>query len=103
MKHQWRILQLPPEYGMEVQARIPGALCAIHNFICKYDPDTFDAELGGEVFAGDGGDSGELAEGPADRAERQRAESRREAITAEMWEDYCAELVRHGLPVPVQH
>lgn len=54
---------------MEVQACIPGALRTIHNFIHKYDPDTFEADLDGEVFAADGGDSGELAESPADRAE----------------------------------
>ncbi|KAG2340847.1 hypothetical protein BDR05DRAFT_889261, partial [Suillus weaverae] len=103
MKCQWRISQLPPEYAMEVQARIPAALCANHNFIHRYDPAAFmvnDDDF--EVFGGDGGDVGELAEGPADRTEQQRAEQRREAITAEMWDDYCAEHIRCGLPVPGQ-
>jgi len=29
---------LAPEYNLHVQARIPVALCALHNFIAKYDP-----------------------------------------------------------------
>lgn len=33
LKRQFRILQIPPEYDMHVQARLPVALCAIHNFI----------------------------------------------------------------------
>jgi ferredoxin len=87
---------------MEVQACIPAALCALHNFIHRSDPAVFDIDDDYEVFGGDGGDVGELAEGPADRAEQQRAEQRREVITAEMWEDYCTEHVCHGLPVPGQ-
>ena len=41
LKQQWQILCLPPEFSMEVQARIPVALCAIHNFIQHLDPDIF--------------------------------------------------------------
>jgi hypothetical protein len=38
LKKRFRILLLAPEYGLNVQARIPAALCAIHNFIATYDP-----------------------------------------------------------------
>jgi hypothetical protein len=86
IKCQWHILQLPPEYSMEVQACIPAALCALHNFICRSDTAVFDIDDDYEVFGGDGGDVGELAEGPADKAEWQRTEQCQEAITAEMWE-----------------
>jgi len=75
MKWKWRILQLPPEYKMEVQACIPAALCAIHNFIQNLHPETFfepefemlylaqtAKEDNVELF-------GELREGPADGTE----------------------------------
>lgn|ERR1700722_5247602 len=29
---------MAPEYNLNIQARIPMALCAIHNFICQHDP-----------------------------------------------------------------
>jgi len=39
LKQCFRILQLPPEYSMDVQALIPPALAALHNFIRQYDPE----------------------------------------------------------------
>ena len=39
LKRRFRILQLPPEYDMSIQALIPAALAALHNFIWQYDPD----------------------------------------------------------------
>ena len=36
--HFW-ILLLPPKYHINIQARIPAVLCAIHNFICIHDAD----------------------------------------------------------------
>jgi hypothetical protein len=38
LKQHFRILQLPPEYDMSVQALVPPALAALHNFIRQYDP-----------------------------------------------------------------
>ena len=38
LKCRFRILILPPEFSMRIQAQIPPALCAIHNFIQRYDP-----------------------------------------------------------------
>jgi hypothetical protein len=37
VKRRFQILLLAPEYNLEIQARIPAALCVIHNFIAKYD------------------------------------------------------------------
>jgi hypothetical protein len=61
---------------MAIQAHVPPALCAVHNFICIYDADEihdFEPNLRdqnpGEFY-------GELAEGPAVRAEKARAELR---------------------------
>ena len=39
--HFW-ILQLPPGYDMDIQAMISPVLAALHNFICKRDPDKID-------------------------------------------------------------
>ena len=38
LKRRFWILQLAPEYSFDVQARIPAALCAMHNFIVRFDP-----------------------------------------------------------------
>ena len=38
LKQQFQILLLAPEYSLEVQARIPAALSAIHNFISIHNP-----------------------------------------------------------------
>ena len=38
---RFRILLIASEYGLDIQAHIPSALCAIHNFNCKHDlPDS---------------------------------------------------------------
>lgn len=39
LKRRFTILVHPPEYSMEIQARIPPALAATHNFIREHDPD----------------------------------------------------------------
>ena len=45
LKHQWWILQIPPEYDMDIQAHIPAALCALHNFMHSQEPDTYFLEI----------------------------------------------------------
>ena len=37
LKHQFCILLLAPKYSLEIQAQIPAALCAVHNFIRVHD------------------------------------------------------------------
>jgi hypothetical protein len=39
IKNCWRILVVPPAYSMKLQARIPAALAALHNFIIEHDPE----------------------------------------------------------------
>jgi hypothetical protein len=39
LKRHFRILLLAPEYNVDIQSRIPAALCALHNFIRTHDPD----------------------------------------------------------------
>jgi hypothetical protein len=80
---------------MEYQARIPAGLAAVHNFIRIHDPD----ELEGFVEADDverGFFAGDLAEGQTMTAEKRRANTRRDAIAVEMWEQYQAELRERG-------
>jgi hypothetical protein len=46
IKKRWRILITPPAYDMGIQARIPAALAALHNFILEHDPeDRVDPEV----------------------------------------------------------
>jgi hypothetical protein len=102
LKRQWRILQLLPEYAMDIQARVPDALCALHNFIRRYDPDIFDEEYAEDMLDYDheeGGELNELGDGPADAPERQRADSRHDRIAREMWEDYIAVRAARGNPI----
>jgi hypothetical protein len=100
MKRQWRILQIPPEYDMEIRALIPLALCALHNFIQDED---FNAEIP-EIFHTDdingaaaanlvqGSNAhGELADRPPSTAEKRRADACHNEIAAAMWADYVAE------------
>ncbi|KIJ13850.1 hypothetical protein PAXINDRAFT_41098, partial [Paxillus involutus ATCC 200175] len=37
LKRRFRILLLAAEYSLDIQARIPAALCMIHNFILVLD------------------------------------------------------------------
>jgi len=80
---------------MDLQARLPAALAAIHNFIRMQDPE----ELADFVDMEDterGFVSGELATGQPRRAERDQANVRRDAIASAMWVQYQAELQRRG-------
>ena len=42
LKRRFRILVIPPKYNMDIQAKIPSALCCIHNIIRRYDPEELD-------------------------------------------------------------
>ena len=98
IKSQFHILQIPLEYDMNIQARVPVALCALHNFIRRYDPDDFfDPELAGVDDAVDEDGDGVLGDGPADVDERRRADTCRDGIAQEMWDDYQQELLHRGL------
>ena len=87
LKRRFRILLLAPEYQPEIQARIPAALCALHNFIQHHDPS--EGELPGEdVPFGYRDDSGEALGGEHD--------VRRDRIATEMWTDYQRVLQERG-------
>jgi hypothetical protein len=85
LKLRFFILTRPPKYSMCLQARIPPALGAIHNFIRIHDPDEIN-EIALEEFDGVG--TCELAVGPASAAERARAMAKRDRIAEAMWLEY---------------
>lgn len=71
---------------MIVQSRIPPALAGVHNFIRTHDVDEIHEFE--EAFDPTPGLYGELAEGPARRAEIARATTHRDQIASAMWRDY---------------
>ena len=80
---------------MAIQARIPPALCAVHNFIRIHDENEihdFDNVMEDPI---PGAFHGELARGPAGAAERQRADAKRDEIAQAMWDSY-QQLVHTG-------
>jgi hypothetical protein len=90
----FRILLLPAEFSLEVQARIPAALCAIHNFIRTHEPSQpeDDGESGDEV---DGDqqypDDDQAMDGAADAGGENldgRAHQMCKEIAEAMWADY---------------
>ena len=95
LKCRFRILVYPAEIDMDLQARLPAALAAIHNFIQNNDP----GELGEFLEAEDleqGFVSGELAAGQPGRAEKEHANERGDEIVNAMWIRYQAELQHRG-------
>ena len=83
LKRCFCILVYPAEIDMDLQARIPAALAAIHNFIRIHDPD----ELTSFTEPADlerGFVSGELAAGLTRTAERRWANVRRGKTTSQL-------------------
>ena len=72
---------------MDLQARLPPALTAIHNFIHDIDP----IDINNFTEAEDmqpGWCSGDLADALPRRAERERANNRHDDIANAMWDQY---------------
>ncbi|KAH7914844.1 hypothetical protein BJ138DRAFT_297641 [Hygrophoropsis aurantiaca] len=100
LKKRFRILEIAPEYSMDIQVRIPPAMVVLHNIIRTYDPgdvDNFDMP---DLVNGDEWDSnwdGEDEDGEDDETEAEtEANVRRDQIAAQMWADYQVELRRRG-------
>src|ERR1700678_2977377 len=85
LKRRFRILRLAPEYNMQIQAQIPAALCAIHNFISHHDPDEDEME---DLDDGGDGDDGGNDEHRACNEEAIEPSVRRDRIAQGMWDDY---------------
>jgi hypothetical protein len=88
----------PPKYTMHIQACIPPALSAIHNFIWIHDPGEIDDFTYEDFnFNIDDRQAGGLALGPANVTERTRAVSKCDQIAQDMWENYQGILLGHNL------
>ena len=78
---------------MEIQARIPASLAAVHNFICchqleeeeEIDEDD-DAPIGGQVDIDDNNDAAELAD-----IGLNEPDAWRDGIATVMWDQYIQE------------
>ena len=86
---------------MPIQVCIPPALCALHNFIIRHDPedveneDEDEDEFGAELGAVDDEEIDEdrfgyLGFGAITRRIRRQATKKRDAIASQMWEEYQA-------------
>ena len=98
LKRHFRILLLAPEYDLNIQARIPTALCAIHNFIRKHDPNEGEllaqANFGGDDFPD--ADEGPYAEVDVEDGNLEMG-AIRDQIATEMWEAYTDILLERDM------
>ena len=96
LKRRFRILVIPPEYNMDIQAKIPSALCCIHNIICRYDPEELDDAESQQPYPENQTDHvvvfGTLAGGFITTIERDTMMAKRDEITEQLWEDHLSYL-----------
>ena len=86
LKRHFRILLLAPEYSLAIQARIPVALSAIHNFIRTHEPGEEPQQGNPDVHHDVNDHSNEdLAAGIV---EQEEVDVRRDKIAQDMWDDY---------------
>jgi hypothetical protein len=96
LKQRFKILDCPPEFDMAIQACIPPALAASHNFIQIHDDDKLQdfADILEDI---PGLDSfGELMICPPRPAESRQAAQTQENIVQAMWDDYQAYTAAHA-------
>ena len=86
---------MAPEYNLSIQARIPVALCAIHNFIAEYDA----SERALDKSITTANDCYDYYEGinfaGAGQEEDRDASFKHDQIAESMWQSYqrvCAEM-----------
>jgi hypothetical protein len=87
LKNRFGILRVCPNVAMEVQARLPAALAAIHNFIREYDPGEIQEYLDDDEIVEHEG-HGLLAQGAVTATEKDAANDRRDTIAHDMWIQY---------------
>ena len=91
LKQNFLILLLPIEYDIEIQARLPAALSAIHNFTRDHDPEISEFKdkgpnINNEIYHQGGGGYFE-AEGLAED-EDEEGKAMQDNIAEHMWRDY---------------
>jgi hypothetical protein len=86
LKRRFRILLLSPEYNIDIQVKIPTALCAIHNFIRKHDPNEGELLMQENVDVDDADEGFNALPGPVELG--MNMGDVRDQIATEMWEAY---------------
>ena len=102
IKRRFRVLVIAPEYAMDIQARIPPALCCIHNIIRRWDPvelEDIEHGIAATPPPESAGMVGSLADGIPTNADRDWMSAVRERIAGDIWSSYAAERVRRGDPI----
>lgn len=97
-------MQLAPEYSIDIQARIPAALAALHNFIREHDIDILEAEeelweLDDEMVEAARARDADREASVEDAVEFDEPSELRDAIAQAMWDDYIAILAAEGQEV----
>jgi hypothetical protein len=95
LKKRFKVLIVPQEYEIEIQAQLVSALSVVHNFIRVHDPH--------DLIGSDDDDEDQpevLRDGSLQRnitaAERIRATARRDKIAEAMWADYVKRRRHHA-------
>lgn len=86
LKQRFWMLLIAPEYSLKIQAQIPAALCAIHNFIWTYETDDMSTEP--DYFDNHTPNNHDHAASAAAAAELDRPSEKWGEITQQMWDDY---------------
>ena len=90
LKARFTILTSRPRYNLDIVARLPPALAALHNFIRIHDLNEIGDFLQEDPVEPLERVAGELADGFPNAAERQVANERRDEIAQAMWAQYQA-------------
>ncbi|KAJ3764677.1 hypothetical protein FB446DRAFT_656232, partial [Lentinula raphanica] len=104
LKRRFRVMKTIPEYAIQIQARIPAALAAIHNFIRLRDPADalFQFTQAEEISLGSSRNDVHPTVPDShyhfhiSPAEKTRASAMRDRIAQECWEQYQLYLSMHG-------
>nr|GAT44780.1 predicted protein [Mycena chlorophos] len=100
IKKRWRVLVIPPSYRMSIQARIPPALAALHNFILQHDPeDRVDPTIRDDPSPGYHprmDNIGDIATERHNAEESEEGVALRDRVADEMWEQYQDYLTTRG-------
>ena len=92
IKQKFQILLLAPEYDLDIQARLPAALCALHNFTREHDSEITALHDNGGHIDHEFHHRGGIHEMEGVGADDPEAVDMRDNIAHKMWVDYLSYL-----------
>ncbi|KAG1850259.1 hypothetical protein C8R48DRAFT_558352, partial [Suillus tomentosus] len=101
LEHCFQILLLSPAHAMDIQARIPAALCVVHNFIREYEPaesptnDNDNEDWRGGHFSRNVEEDDIATVEEDDKLKFRQGSVMWDHITSAMWADYQCIFVEH--------